>query len=82
MGAPQAFHFQQLFDAARRWGLPGRLQHVAFGSILGADGTMMKTRSGESVGLLEVLEEAEERALNDDENEYGWNDEPRHPQAA
>ncbi len=63
VGAPQAFHFQQLFDAARRWGLPGRLQHVAFGSILGADGTMMKTRSGESVGLLEVLEEAEERAL-------------------
>ncbi len=62
VGAPQAFHFQQLFDAARRWGLRGNLQHVAFGSILGADGTMMKTRSGESVGLLEVLEEAEERA--------------------
>jgi arginyl-tRNA synthetase len=63
VGAPQALHFNQLFDATRRWGMEGNLQHIAFGSILGPDGTMMKTRSGESVGLMEVLEEAEERAL-------------------
>ena len=63
VGAPQALHFTQLFDATRRWGLEANLQHIAFGSILGPDGTMMKTRSGESVGLMEVLEEAEERAL-------------------
>lgn len=63
VGAPQALHFQQLFDATRRWGFNADLQHIAFGSILGPDGTMMKTRSGESVGLMEVLEEAEERAL-------------------
>ena len=63
VGAPQALHFAQLFDATRRWGLAGRFEHIAFGSILGPDGTMMKTRSGESVGLMEVLEEAEERAL-------------------
>jgi len=63
VGAPQALHFQQLFDATRRWGLAAEFQHIAFGSILGSDGTMMKTRSGESVGLMEVLEEAEERAL-------------------
>jgi len=63
VGAPQALHFQQLFDATRRWGFEADLQHIAFGSILGTDGTMMKTRSGESVGLMEVLEEAEERAL-------------------
>ncbi len=62
VGAPQALHFTQLFDATRRWGLLADLQHIAFGSILGPDGTMMKTRSGESVGLMEVLEEAEERA--------------------
>jgi len=62
VGAPQALHFEQLFHAVRRWGLHPLLKHVAFGSILGADGKMMKTRSGESVGLLEVLEEAEERA--------------------
>ncbi len=62
VGAPQSLHFDQLFHAARRWGLSPALHHIAFGSILGADGKMMKTRSGESVGLLEVLEEAEERA--------------------
>ncbi len=62
VGAPQAMHFEQLFHAVRRWGLNPALHHIAFGSILGADGKMMKTRSGESVGLLEVLEEAEERA--------------------
>ena len=63
VGDPQTMHLQQLFDATRRWGLDADLQHVAFGSILGPDGTMMKTRSGESVGLMEVLEEAEELAL-------------------
>ncbi|HEX2746731.1 MAG TPA: arginine--tRNA ligase, partial [Verrucomicrobiales bacterium] len=62
VGAPQSLHFEQLFHAVRRWGLNPGLHHIAFGSILGADGKMMKTRSGESVGLLEVLDEAEERA--------------------
>lgn len=62
VGAPQSLHFEQLFHAVRRWGLSPALHHIAFGSILGADGKMMKTRSGESVGLLEVLEEAGERA--------------------
>lgn len=62
VGAPQALHFSQLFAAVRRWGLSPRLEHIAFGSILGADGRMMKTRSGENVGLIEVLEEAGDRA--------------------
>ncbi|MES2707507.1 MAG: arginine--tRNA ligase [Verrucomicrobiota bacterium] len=63
VGAPQALHFTQLFDATRRWGMVPKMEHIAFGSILGEDGRMMKTRSGESVGLQEVLDEAEERAL-------------------
>ncbi|MDB6135094.1 MAG: arginyl-tRNA synthetase [Verrucomicrobiales bacterium] len=63
VGAPQSLHFSQLFDATRRWGMHPRMEHVAFGSILGEDGRMMKTRSGESVGLQELLGEAEERAL-------------------
>lgn len=63
VGAPQSLHFNQLFDATRRWGMNPRMEHIAFGSILGEDGRMMKTRSGESVGLQEVLDEAEERAL-------------------
>jgi arginyl-tRNA synthetase len=64
VGAPQALHFQQLFLAAKRWGYETqKFVHVAFGSILGPDGKMFKTRSGESVGLREVLEEGSERAL-------------------
>lgn len=62
VGTPQTLHFEQLFLASQRWGLCPQFRHVGFGSILGADGKMMKTRSGESVGLLEVLDEAEERA--------------------
>ena len=62
VGAPQALHFQQLFAASRKRGQTARLSHIAFGSILGADGKMFKTRSGESVGLIEVLDEAIERA--------------------
>ncbi len=64
VGAPQALHFQQLFNAAKRWGYDKqKFVHVAFGSILGPDGKMFKTRKGESVGLREVLEEGIERAL-------------------
>ena len=41
-----------------------RLAHVWFGSILGEDGTPFKTRSGETVRLAQLLDEAEERALS------------------
>lgn len=63
--ARQILHFRQLFSAAERWGVAGNalLQHVWFGSILGPDGTPLKTRSGELIGLQEVLDEAERRAL-------------------
>ncbi len=62
VGVPQQLHFRQLFDAAARWGKTGDFQHIEFGSILGDDRKLMKTRSGDSVGLIEVLEEAVERA--------------------
>ncbi len=62
VGVPQQLHFRQIFDAAARWGKTVDFQHIGFGSILGEDRKMMKTRSGESVGLIEVLEEAVERA--------------------
>ena len=42
-----------------------KLAHVWFGSILGEDGKPFKTRSGETVKLAELLDEAEERALQD-----------------
>ena len=62
VGAPQALHFQQIFAAAKMMGIGGDLRHIAFGSILGEDRKIMKTRSGENVGLAEVLHEAIERA--------------------
>jgi len=62
VGAPQELHFRQLFQVAKKRGQTTVMRHIAFGSILGQDGKMFKTRSGESVGLLEVLDEAVERA--------------------
>lgn len=40
-----------------------KLAHVWFGSILGEDGKPFKTRSGETIKLADLLDEAEERAL-------------------
>jgi arginyl-tRNA synthetase len=62
VGLPQALHFRQIFDACRRWGRTGDFRHIGFGSILGEDRKLMKTRSGDNVGLIEVLNEAVERA--------------------
>jgi arginyl-tRNA synthetase len=62
VGSPQALHFQQIFAAARRMGVTANLQHIAFGSILGEDRKIMRTRSGENVSLADVLREAVERA--------------------
>lgn len=62
VGVPQTLHFRQIFEAAERWGKTGDFRHIAFGSILGEDRKLMKTRSGDNVGLIEVLEEAVERS--------------------
>ena len=62
VGSPQTLHFQQLSAAVRRMGVTAKLQHIAFGSILGEDRKIMRTRTGETVGLAELLEEAVERA--------------------
>ena len=61
----QQLHFQQLFAIFRRWHPEARLKlaHVWFGSILGEDGRPFKTRSGETVKLTDLLDEAEERAF-------------------
>src|SRR6201997_1427375 len=62
VGTPQQLHFRQLFSVARRLGYKLGLEHIAFGSILGEDRKLMRTRSGESVPLRELLEEAIDRA--------------------
>lgn len=75
VGAPQQLHFRQVFAAAKRRGVSTSMTHIAFGSILGPDGKMFKTRSGETVGLLEVIEEAVERAREAaDAKEQGLSD--------
>ncbi len=64
--ARQALHFQQLFTLSRKAGYASAatsLEHVGFGVMLGDDGKPFKTRSGTTVKLVDLLEEAEERAF-------------------
>ena len=71
----QSLHFAQLFDAARAWGYQDvDFEHVSFGTVLGEDGRPFKTRSGDTVGLTSLLDEAVAKALvlvseNDDRRE-------------
>lgn len=62
VGAPQQLHFDQIFAISRKRGVTADLQFIPFGSILGKDRKMLRTRSGETVQLAEVLDEAVERA--------------------
>ncbi|MGO8838937.1 MAG: arginine--tRNA ligase [Limisphaerales bacterium] len=75
----QQLHFQQVFAAFQKWRAVAcavstqhrvgtrdttpKLAHVWFGSILGEDGKPFKTRSGETVKLADLLDEAEKRAF-------------------
>ena len=65
--ARQQDHFEQLFLTTNKWfkakGYPlPEMQHVFWGSILGADKKPLKTKSGESIKLQELLDEARARA--------------------
>ena len=61
----QQLHFRQFFAIYRRWHseITTKLAHVWFGSILGDDGKPFKTRSGDTIRLTDLLDEAEQRAL-------------------
>lgn len=60
----QSDHFEKLFAAAKLWGCENiQLVHVKFGTVLGDDGRPYKTRSGDTVGLEGLLDEAVSRAL-------------------
>lgn len=66
--AGQANHFAQVFQVARRAGwIPENIEitHVPFGLVQGEDGKKLKTRSGETVRLRDLLDEAVDRARND-----------------
>jgi arginyl-tRNA synthetase len=62
----QSAHFKKLFATFARWQPEAlkkvKLVHVGFGKILGEDGKPFKTRSGDTVKLADLLDEAEERA--------------------
>jgi len=61
----QALHFQMAFEVARRAGFVHagmQLEHMGFGTMNGADGRPFKTRDGGTVKLIDLLDEAEERA--------------------
>lgn len=65
IGSPQAQHVEMFVAAARKLGwLPDsvRAQHVAFGQVLGTDKKAFKSRSGDTVRLIDLIDEAEERA--------------------
>lgn len=67
VGAPQKQHFEMIFAVAKMagWIAEGVLaEHTPFGSILGEDGKMFKTRSGDTVKLTDLLEEALKRAYD------------------
>lgn len=61
----QSEHFNLLIDTARRWGYEDvEIQHVNFGTVLGDDRRPFKTRSGDTVGLESLLDEAVARAYD------------------
>jgi len=65
--ARQALHFAMVFECARQAGFaPERVKlvHVAFGTMMGPDGKPFKTREGGTVKLMDLLNEAEKRALD------------------
>jgi len=64
--AGQATHFYTIFECAERAGILDRskvrVDHVGFGVVLGDDKKKFKTRSGDTVRLLELLDEGIKRA--------------------
>ena len=65
VGAPQAQHLDMVRVVAEKAGWlapPARMVHVAFGSVLGSDRKMLKSRSGDTIKLHDLLDEAVERA--------------------
>ena len=64
--AGQGLHFSQIFAVARKAGFVGpevSLEHVPFGVMLGEDGLKFRTRTGGTVKLVDLLDEAVERAM-------------------
>jgi len=63
--ARQSLHFQQVFTVARLAGFAtadSALEHLSYGTMMGRDGKPFKTRSGDTIKLIDLCEESVERA--------------------
>jgi arginyl-tRNA synthetase len=58
----QSLHFKQLFVVVKKLGIALEMEHVGFGTVLGADNRPLKTREGNAIKLVDLLDEAERRA--------------------
>jgi arginyl-tRNA synthetase len=64
--ARQSLHFQQVFAVSKLAGFADKgcsLEHLSYGTIMGTDGKPFKTRSGDTIKLINLIDEAIERAL-------------------
>ncbi len=67
VGTPQKQHFEMVFEVASRAGFMDErhtAKHINFGSVLGSNGQMLKSRAGQSVKLVDLLKESIKRADN------------------
>ena len=65
--ARQGLHFQQIFAVAKLAGLANEecsLEHLSYGTMMGQDGKPFKTRSGDTIKLIDLIEEGIERAYS------------------
>ncbi|MER7419066.1 arginine--tRNA ligase [Micromonospora peucetia] len=65
IGLPQRQHLEMVFEVGREasWlRSPARAQHIGFGSVLGPDGKMFRSRGGDTVKLVDLIDEAVARA--------------------
>jgi arginyl-tRNA synthetase len=65
VGLPQRQHLQMVHAVARRAGWLGTVataEHIGFGSVLGSDGKMLRSRAGATIKLADLLDEAVRRA--------------------
>ncbi len=65
VGTPQTQHFKMVFEVATKAGLMNdshNTTHIKFGSVLDSDGKILKSREGDAIKLVDLLNEAVTRA--------------------
>lgn len=65
VGTPQTQHFKMVFEVASQAGLMNdshNATHIKFGSVLDSDGKILKSREGEVIKLVDLLNESVARA--------------------